>query len=294
MKATTLLDRKSVPLDESITTNPEDSRRRAEHILSKKIEFHQSECFPTTSDDVNRYSLPANDGQDEKRILTADEELSMFRAMNEAKFRADRLRKSLSPLEPSDELMDEIEALLAQADRLRNRIVCIFMKLGASIARNLANAEFPADDLKSEAYITLMRAVECFDCERGFRFSTYATHAVRRNLMRMITKCRKDKATFASTESFDELCEFRKWTWGYERQIAAATETLVGMIDRLEDRDRYIIRSRFGLLEGDGVSLQRIADELGVSRERVRQLERRAAERLRQMAKQENFEPLDA
>ncbi len=270
------------------------ARSRANRILSKTIESFSCSAAAEQSE-VVIYKLPPNDERDDTRILAADEELAMFRAMNDAKHRADQMRKRLSASAPSSELMDEIERLLELSDHLRNRLVRIFMKLGASIARKLASVEFTADELISEANVTLLRAVERFDCERGFRFSTYATNACRRNLIRHIKNRRRRNAIVTACDNLDEICEHRKWTWHYEQHVIQAAATLDGLMCRLEERDQYILRSRHGLIDNcRGQSLQRIADVLGVSRERVRQLESRAAERLRQMAQEANFDPLDA
>ena len=60
---------------------------------------------------------------------------------------------------------------------------------------------------------------------------------------------------------------------------------LEGLLQRLEQREEHVVRSRFGLQNRPGCfTLQRLADEYGVTRERIRQLERRALKKLRQMA----------
>ena len=57
----------------------------------------------------------------------------------------------------------------------------------------------------------------------------------------------------------------------------------------LNDRERHIIRNRFGLLGGKELTLEEIGKTLGLSRERVRQLEREAKEKLR--ASLDRFQP---
>jgi RNA polymerase sigma factor (sigma-70 family) len=260
----------------------------------KRIQRRTIEYVP--SDSFDRAETPAlSKHLDDASILTADEERALFLAMNQAKCQADKLRKLLPADDPHEQLVETIERLLDRADDLRNRLLRVFMKLGASIARGFSSAEFPYDELASEANITLFRAIERFDCDRGFRFSTYATHAVRRNLARYLTKRRKASATVAYITELDVFPEQRKWTWAYEQRVARANSQLDGMMYQLEPRDQFIIRSRFGLGEVIGSqSLQSIADVLGVTRERVRQLEVRATQRLRSMARENAFEPLDA
>ncbi len=56
---------------------------------------------------------------------------------------------------------------------------------------------------------------------------------------------------------------------------------LVGLVDRLTDRESEVIRCRYGLVPGPKQTYEEIAGRIGVSRERVRQIEREALERLR-------------
>ena len=264
-------------------------RKRAKRIGRQTIEYTSSESFG------KRVTLPSADAFDKDRVISADEEYAMFLTLNSAKCRANELRKNLRLEKPCDSLMDEIEGLLAKADCIRNRLLRVFMKLGVSVAKGFASSEFPLDELASEANMTLFRAFERFDCDRGFRFSTYATHAIRRNLVRYLTKRRKEKSGVASVMQLDVYPEKRKWTWAYERRISEAASMLDGMMYKLEPRDQYILKSRFGLGEvQNSQTLRTIADSLGVSRERVRQLELRATQRLRALANENSFEMLDA
>jgi len=264
-------------------------RKRAKRILGRPIEYTPSDSFG------KQVTLPSFDTFDNNRVISADEEFAMFLTLNLAKFRASKLRKKLCPDAPCDRLMGEIEELLARADMIRNKLLRVFMKLGISVAKGFASSQFPLDELTSEASMTLFRALEKFDCDRGFRFSTYATHAIRRNLVRYLTKRRKERADVASGTQLDVFPEKRKWSWAYERRITQATSVLNGMMYKLEPRDQFILKSRFGLGEvQNSQTLQTIADSLGVSRERVRQLEVRATKRLRALAHENSFEMLDA
>ncbi len=65
----------------------------------------------------------------------------------------------------------------------------------------------------------------------------------------------------------------------YEREIIhLVRQALVS----LDERERHIIRNRFGLLGGDELTLEEIGRGLNLSRERVRQLEREAKDKLRE------------
>lgn len=83
------------------------------------------------------------------------------------------------------------EVVLARAARLgdetaRKKLVESNMRLVINVARSYVNSAIPLEDLIQEGAIGLMRAVERFDPDRGFRFSTYATHWIRQAIRRAL------------------------------------------------------------------------------------------------------------
>jgi RNA polymerase sigma factor (sigma-70 family) len=79
-------------------------------------------------------------------------------------------------------------------------------------------------------------------------------------------------ALLADTESVNQEEEL------YSREVRRLVRYAMGDLD---DRERHIIRNRFGLLGGKELTLEEIGKTLNLSRERVRQLEREAKEKLR-------------
>ena len=132
-----------------------------------------------------------------------------------------------------------------------------------------------------------MSAVDKFDFSRGFRFSTYAYRSIARNAYRMVMSARKEESRF--TRDAED--------WAFEQQSDGSASSmdfhvwsnlqgLMGtMLTKLDRREQFIIRSRYALGAHRKVrTFQCLADKLGVSKERVRQLEQRAVEKLRSMA----------
>ncbi len=192
---------------------PSDVTLRRARLLAA-ADIHFIEC--NTDATYSTYPHPA--GLDQGRLLEADEETALFRVMNSFKRQADALRESLDLARPSGPLMDEFERLLERADEVRNGLARVFIKLAASIAKRFASAEFPFDELASEANMTLLLAIDKFDPEYGARFSTYATHAIRRNLCRYLTRRRKARRAEAGITNLDAILETRKWTSAYQCQ----------------------------------------------------------------------------
>ena len=220
-------------------------------------------------------------------LLVPAEEVELFRRMNFLKFLANASRSKVSPQRPDRRRVEEIETLLAQAHEARNRLVQANLRLVVSIASRLANQSYPCDDIVSDGNLALLRAVEKFDYARGFRFSTYATHVIQRELFRQSGRRREQGRRMAS--GVDEWLADIPDDHGSDERDAEEFDRwqrLLSLIeDELDDRERFILTMRLGLdLEQGPQTLQSIGTELGISKERVRQLEVRAIARLRRAA----------
>ncbi len=228
-----------------------------------------------------------------RRLLPADVEADLFRQMHLALFQAAALRATITATRsfPRADL-DELLRLAARADRIRNALATVFSKLVLSIAAQFANASNPLEELMSESHETLLRAVGKFDPDRGFRFSTYLTHAVRRHLLRFLQRRQRDRQRTFNMAADTALPDTKRWTLAYEQRMARNVRDVELLLQQLEPRDRFVIRARFGWgREFEPRTLQEIAAELGVTRERVRQLEQRALRKLTALATNERMEP---
>lgn len=223
----------------------------------------------------------------EAKLLTPQQEVMLFQRMNFLRYQAMQERAKLNPERPSKRSLELVYRLLAMADWHRDRIVEANTRLVFSIIKKFVNANNPFDDLLSEGIVALMRAVEKFDFGRGFRFSTYATQVVRRGAYRQVMETQAERSKLQSgveEMGLDISDEGRQSAISEQRwhQLQSRLSVMMGDLDR---RERFIIRARFSLGSHRKVhTLQSLADRLGVSKERVRQLEQRAMEKLRAMA----------
>lgn len=223
----------------------------------------------------------------EAPLLTPVQEQHLFRRMNFLLHQAAVHRSLLKVERPSRKRLELIETLVALAEWHRDRIVEANLRLVFSIVKKFVNANNPFDDLLSDGIIALIRAVEKFDYDRGFRFSTYATQVLRRNAYRTVVLNQQDRQKMAG--GFQDM----EIDVPEEDRSSAISETrwhelrsrLSVMLNDLDRREKFIIRARFALGSHRKVhTLQSLADRLGVSKERVRQLERRAMDKMRAMA----------
>ena len=224
-------------------------------------------------------------------LLSPEDERDLFQRMNYCKFRANALR---SRLDRSPQLADELEAYLEKGLRTRNYLVQANTRLVMSIAKRFADHRNSFDDLLSQGINSLMNAVEKFDYSRGYRFSTYATCAVRRDLYRMVMCRQRDAQRFAtgSGEHLDASPDSREPLSPSAQKEWKVMSSAVGeMLEELDEREKFIVSQRFGF---DGAakkpSYSRLGKKLGISKERVRQLANRAMEKLRESATDRRLE----
>ena len=216
------------------------------------------------------------------RLLTAAEESQLFRQMNFCKFQAHKLRGAIDPRRPHRGRVELAEQYVAAARSIRDRLICANLRLVISIARRYVDLCTTLDELVSDGNLTLMHAVDKFDAGRGFRFSTYATHAVQRCFFARLRKAKKGLRLTQGPEDLIDQLPDRGDEDGddqEDRQRLAQLEQLLN--DRLDDRERRVVAARFGINEQGGPqTLRSLAQRLKLSKERVRQLQMRALEKL--------------
>ncbi|MCH9654791.1 MAG: sigma-70 family RNA polymerase sigma factor [Planctomycetes bacterium] len=243
-----------------------------------------SESLDFTSQYSQLYSVP---------LLEKEQEPVLFKGMNYLKYRAAVLREEIDLKSPCVGLLDRIEQKLKDAQRIRDYIIQANLRLVVSIAKGLTDRANLFDDIVSDGQMPLIRAVEIFDVERGNRFSTYGTWAVRNFLFRSTKQRRKYRSTFLSgVESVAMgLSDFRSSQRSYESYHYTIHGVLKKVLESLDEREQMILKRRFGLHQsGTPQKFREIAEDLGVSTERVRQLTIRSLKRLREAVEEQNLE----
>jgi RNA polymerase primary sigma factor/RNA polymerase sigma factor len=228
----------------------------------------------------------------EMPLLTREQEAHLFRKYNYVKYRAARLRDQLDPAQPKSSLMDEIESLHQQAVATKNEIARANLRLVVSIAKRHVTPDQNFFELVSDGNMSLLRAIEKFDFARGNKFSTYASWAIMKNFARTIPGEFKHRDRFRTSQ--EELFAATQEHRGSPLVEESAQHTREAQIERilrkLDEREQKIIIGRFGLDHAqEPQTLKEVGASLGVTKERIRQIEARALSKLRQAAKEEKI-----
>ncbi len=226
-------------------------------------------------------------------LLTREQEYHLFRKFNYLRFEADRLRSGLHPARASTSLMNRIESLYSEAVRTKNQIVQANLRLVVSIAKRHVTTGDDLFSLISDGNVSLIRAAEKFDFSRGNKFSTYASWAIIRNFARTIPDEYKyqDRYRTSNEEMFAGTRDSRSDQHEQESAQFLREQQIEKILSRLDEREQRIIISRFGLdWAQEPKTLKEVGSQLGVTKERIRQIEARALDKLRLAAEEEKID----
>jgi RNA polymerase primary sigma factor/RNA polymerase sigma factor len=218
----------------------------------------------------------------------------LFRKFNYLKSKAEKLRTQLDPEHPSARLMDQIEKLYEEIVALKNRIVRANLRLVVSIAKRRVSPGDGFFDLVSDGNMSLIRAVEKFDYARGNKFSTYASWAIMKNYARTIPDEHRHRDRFRAADMEMLQTTTDRRTDEYQQKLAESDrlQQVGKFLDRLDKREQTIIIRRYGLDHvHEPQTLKEVGSALGVTKERVRQIEAKALEKLREAAATESVLP---
>ena len=226
------------------------------------------------------------------RLLSKEEEQFYFRRMNWLKFRAATVRGRLDRRRATLRQIDRIEGWLTEAETVKAIIITSNLRLVVSIAKKFVDTTNSFDELVAEGNVALMRAVEKFSFALGNRFSTYATYAIQRHFFRLSHKARQLRQRFVlEDESFKGLPAAEPNTEQCStEQVAMLKELFAKFLGELEPREQQIVVARFGFDGQPPRTFRELGASMGVCKERIRQIQTRAIDKLRDMAAEVRLE----
>jgi RNA polymerase sigma factor (sigma-70 family) len=220
-------------------------------------------------------------------LLTAAQERILFLKFNYARFRMRSVQLELDGRRPSLPQAREILHWHAIAEGFREQIAETNLALVLAMAKRIRIMDGEFADLVSEGNMALMRSVDKFDCGRGFKFSTYACRAILKAFSRHGMKSTRHRQRFPT--DFDPA--FEKSDFVEKRraeQIADSAEEVRHIMDKnsaeLSSVERTVILHRFGIgtsPQAPPLTLEQVGQLIGVTKERVRQIQNKALAKLR-------------
>lgn len=220
-------------------------------------------------------------------LLDREQEQHYFRLMNFLKFQFVELQRDLNPKRPGTRVPAEMDRLLRQIAEVKNLLIRSNLRLVVSIAKRHLKAGVNFFELVSDGNMSLIRAVEKFDYSRGNKFSTYASWAIMKNFARSVPAehTRLDRFRTGQDEVFGQSTDNRTTGFSDERINRAQRGAILELMEELNGREQKVIACRFGLEGGsEPETLEQVGVRLGVTKERVRQIEVRTLEKLRRIA----------
>ena len=218
-------------------------------------------------------------------LLSRELERDLFRRYNFSKYLLAKVLSKLDPDKATEADFEKVKELRRSIDGYRHRITRANLRLVVSIAKRHVGRASNFFEVVSDGNMSLILAIEKFDYSRGTKFSTYATWAIMKNYARLIPESHNHSSRFVTGQDLAlELATDDHVETTLESDRRDVRELIEAGLIELSERERVILRERFGL--GDEheqpVTLERLGRRFGMTKERVRQIERRAIARLRE------------
>jgi len=297
---------------------------RAKHLLAQPLDYiyHASFDDPTMERAILAL-MPDLEAYEDKRrslrapkdvppelaslyevpLLNKEQEQHLFRKMNYLKYKASQLRRRLRKDDETNDLVDpakvriqdlnRIEELQKQANEIKDQLINANMRLVVSIAKRHSGQAENFFELLSDGNMSLIRAVEKFDFGRGFKFSTYASWAIMKNFARSIPEeqHRRERYVTGHDELFDVSPDQRTDEQDLLASAEQASKRVNRLLEYLDPREQQIIRMRAGLDDNARpMTLEEIGQRMGITKERVRQLNVRIMNKLRTIAREQHMD----
>jgi RNA polymerase sigma factor (sigma-70 family) len=212
--------------------------------------------------------------------------------MNWLKFRAATTRGRLDRRRATLRQIEQVEGWLTEAETVKAILITSNLRLVVSIAKNFVDATYAFEELVSEGNVALMRAVEKFNFALGNRFSTYATYAIQRHFFRLSHRGRQFRKRFIADDEAlrDRAAAEPTNAYCSAEQIGLLKGIFGQFLRDLEPREREIVVARFGFDGKAPRTFRELGSAMGVCKERIRQIQGRAMDKLRDMAAEARLE----
>ena len=179
----------------------------------------------------------------------------------------------------------------------RDKLIKSNLKFVASVAKNYQGLGLSYADLIAEGNCGLLKAIDKFDYEKGFKTISYSVWWIRQSILEALKERAgiegdslpqdfekqnqyEDEEQNSDTTIEDEYIS----SDSEEFKIEELKKTINMLIGCLTEREQYVISEYYGLNAKEGTTLEEIGASMGLTKERVRQIKEKALKKLRSEA----------
>ncbi|MDB5300500.1 MAG: putative polymerase sigma factor [Phycisphaerales bacterium] len=289
----------------SATTIPRSMRQKVEEILKESYAFMDSTIFEQK--DIEKelfdfdkepqlprtswYQPTRDEALDEAmtgapQLMKAGEERVMFLRFNFCKRKLSRLQKLIKKSGLTRKRAEDVIEWHRRFEHFREYLVRTNLALVLAMAKRTRLGDVDFAEIVSEGNMALIRAVDKFNVDRGFKFSTYACRAILKAFSRTSLKSSRHKSRFPV--EFEPDMEKSDWS---DRRRDAVEEDCIDELKAIVNRnladlsqvEETVIRRRFNWEQNQDtpLTLEEVGQIIGVTKERVRQIQNKALAKIR-------------
>jgi RNA polymerase sigma factor (sigma-70 family) len=223
-------------------------------------------------------------------LLSKSQEFHLFRKLNFFKYKAFRFYNWYCKAKLNKLKISFIENL-KESHAIRNLIVCCNTRLAAGVYKKRKDLYGDAvDNLLSDCFTNIIKAVDGFDFRRGFKFSTYCTWVLMNNSLRDYQVDKKFTDMFAtniedigSNEAGDSEAIEKDLLHEKASSIQKDILSIIKILTDRDPREAEIVSECFGLKDGKKKTLKELSENMNITKERVRQIRNGAIEYIQEL-----------
>jgi RNA polymerase sigma factor (sigma-70 family) len=288
---------------------PRELRRRVQALLDENYAFMDSPIFRRKNIEADLFTFehdvepalpftswyqPTRDEALEQgtfaapQLMKGKEEQTMFLRFNFAKLRLSQLQRKIKREGLTRETAEKFLEWHRRFEHFREYLVRTNLALVLAMAKRTRLGDVDFAEIVSEGNMALIRAVDKFNVDKGFKFSTYACRAILKAFSRTSLKHSRHRTRFPV--EFEPDMEKSDWQ-DKKRDIVEedCIDELKQIVDRnlaeLSDTEQTVIRRRFNWQQHEEhpLTLEEVGQIIGVTKERVRQIQNKALAKIRKL-----------
>jgi len=308
--ATAIATRRSVPVKNDSNSRPvapipRGLRQQAEQFLALAYAYMDTPLFKQKGIEKELFtfdkepSLPMTSWYQPTRedlldsaitgapqLMSAKEERVMFLRFNYAKLKLNKLQAKHKKDGLTRELAEGVVEWHRRFEHFREYLVRTNLALVLAMAKRVRLGDVDFAEVVSEGNMALIRAVEKFNVERGFKFSTYACRAILKAFSRTALKSNRYRTRFPV--EFEPDLEKSDWSDRRREQVEEeCIDELKTIVEKnladLSNVEQTVIKRRFNWQEQEEtpLTLEEVGKIIGVTKERVRQIQNKALAKIK-------------